>query len=77
MWLDGGGRLCSLYIGGAMAGRGSHWLYSDLLTEPFLRQKYVVEQSTIVSLAAEVGVSSLTVRNSLKQFRHRHFAGAK
>jgi hypothetical protein len=51
-----------------MAGRGSHWLYSDLLTEPFLRQKYVVEQSIIVSIAVEVGVSSLTVRNSLKQF---------
>jgi hypothetical protein len=51
-----------------MAGRGSHWLYSDLLTEPFLRQKYVVERLNIVSIAAEVGVSSLTVRNSLKQF---------
>jgi hypothetical protein len=51
-----------------MAGRGSHWLYSDLLTEPFLRQKYVIEQLSIVSIAAEVGVSGLTVRNSLKQF---------
>jgi hypothetical protein len=51
-----------------MVGRGSHWLYSDLLTEAFLHQKYVVDQLSIVSIAVELGVSGLTVRNSLKQF---------
>ena len=46
-----------------MAGRGSL-----LLTESFLRQKYVAERLSAAVIAAEVGVSSGTVQNYLRRY---------
>jgi hypothetical protein len=42
--------------------------FADLLTEGFLRQRYLEEKRSTLAIAAEVGANETTVCNSLRRF---------
>jgi hypothetical protein len=51
-----------------MAARRVPYKYASVLTEEFLRQRYLEERQSSVDIAAEVGIRDATVRNYLKRY---------
>jgi hypothetical protein len=53
-----------------MARRGQY-KHAGVLTEEFLRQKYLAERQSSVDIAAEVHIDDATIRNYLKRYRNQ------
>jgi hypothetical protein len=51
-----------------MARRGPQYKYASVLTEEFLRQRYLEEGQSSVDIAVEVGIDGVTIRNYLNRY---------